>query len=164
GKRNAQVKKNWLISITGSLLWVLLPCLIIGLILGQPVWALVIGLTLYLAYTLWQTQRLKAWLNQRPGEPPPEARGPWGAVFRSGKRNAQVKKNWLISITGSLLWVLLPCLIIGLILGQPVWALVIGLTLYLAYTLWQTQRLKAWLNQRPGEPPPEARGPWGAVF
>src|SRR5690606_28698398 len=48
---------------------------------GQPVWALVIGLTLYLAYTLWQTQRLKAWLNQRPGEPPPEARGPWGAVF-----------------------------------------------------------------------------------
>ena len=75
-----------------------------------------------------------------------------------------MKKNWLISITGSLLWVLLPCLIIGLILGQPVWALVIGLTLYLAYTLWQTQRLKAWLNQRPGEPPPEARGPWGAVF
>ena len=75
-----------------------------------------------------------------------------------------MKKNWLISITGSLLWVLLPCLIIGLILGQPVWALVIGLTLYLAYTLWQTQRLQAWLNQRPGEPPPEARGPWGAVF
>lgn len=75
-----------------------------------------------------------------------------------------MKTNWLISITGGLLWVLVPCLIAGLILGQPAWALVTGLALYLAYTLWQARRLQSWLNESSGEPPPEARGPWGAVF
>src|SRR5690606_40258625 len=72
GKRNAQVKTNWLISITGGLLSVLGPCLIAGLILGQPAWALVTGLALYLAYTLWQARRLQSWLNESSGEPPPE--------------------------------------------------------------------------------------------
>lgn len=75
-----------------------------------------------------------------------------------------MKTNWLISITGGLLWVLVPCLIAGLILGQPAWALVTGLALYLAYTLWQARRLQSWLNESSGEPPPEARGAWGLVF
>lgn len=75
-----------------------------------------------------------------------------------------MKTNWLISITGGLLWVLVPCLIAGLILGQPAWALVTGLALYLAYTLWQARRLQSWLNASSGEPPPEAGGAWGLVF
>ena len=75
-----------------------------------------------------------------------------------------MKTNWLISITGGLLWVLVPCLIAGLILGQPDWALATGLAMYLAYTLWQARRLQSWLNESSGEPPPEARGAWGLVF
>ena len=64
-----------------KLVWLLLGCLLIGWLTGQTAWALVAGLALYLFYTLWQTQRLQRWLQTRPGDPPPEARGLWGLIF-----------------------------------------------------------------------------------
>lgn len=75
-----------------------------------------------------------------------------------------MNRNRFTAMIGRLFWLLLCCLLIGLILGQTAWALVVGLSLYLGHTLWQTQRLQHWLRTRPGEPPPEARGLWGMIF
>ena len=75
-----------------------------------------------------------------------------------------MSRNWFTAIISRLFWLLLACLIVGLALGQPAWALVVGLGIYLLHTLWQTRRLQHWLRTRPGEPPPEARGLWGSIF
>lgn len=77
------MRKNWLTSTVTKLFWLLSICLIIGLTLGEPAWALVAGLSIGFGHTLWQMQRLQYWLYNRPGEPPPEARGTWGAIFDS---------------------------------------------------------------------------------
>lgn len=77
------MRQNWFTSIIGRLFWLLSACLIIGLAVGQPVWALVAGLAVYLGHTLWQMQRLQHWLHHRPGEAPPEAGGLWGSIFDS---------------------------------------------------------------------------------
>src|SRR5690606_38914098 len=55
--------------------------LLIGLLVGQPAWALVIGLAIYLGWMLRQLQRFQHWLQTHPGEPPPEASGIWGEIF-----------------------------------------------------------------------------------
>ena len=75
-----------------------------------------------------------------------------------------MNRNWFMAIIIKLVWLLLGCLLIGWLTGQTAWALVAGLALYLFYTLWQTQRLQRWLQTRPGDPPPEARGLWGLIF
>ena len=75
-----------------------------------------------------------------------------------------MKTNWFTAILGRLFWLLAICVAVGWAVGQPAWALVIGLGAYLAHTLRQTQRLQNWLHTRPGEPPPEARGLWGNIF
>lgn len=77
------MRNNWFASIVGRLFWLLSICLIIGLTVGQPAWALVAGLSVYLSHTLWQMQRLQNWLHHRPGEAPPEARGLWGSILDS---------------------------------------------------------------------------------
>ncbi|PRB82715.1 phosphate regulon sensor histidine kinase PhoR [Pseudomonas sp. MYb185] len=72
--------------------------------------------------------------------------------------------NWFRVIIGRLFWLLLACLLAGLALGQPAWALVIGLSGYLGWTLYQMQRFQHWLHNRPGDPPPETTGMWGEIF
>ena len=57
-------------------------CLLLGLITGEYAWALVIGLSGYLAWTLRQLLRLQRWLRRSdPDEPPPDSAGIWGDVF-----------------------------------------------------------------------------------
>ena len=58
-------------------------CLLVGLITDQYAWALVVGLTLYLAWHLKQLLRLHNWLRTRKtnDEAPPEGHGLWGEVF-----------------------------------------------------------------------------------
>jgi len=75
-----------------------------------------------------------------------------------------VENNWFRAISGRLFWLLLGCLLIGLLVGQPAWALVIGLAIYLGWMLRQLQRFQHWLQTHPGEPPPEASGIWGEIF
>lgn len=60
-------------------------CLLVGLITDQYAWALVVGLTLYLAWHLKQLLRLHNWLRTRKtnDEAPPEGHGLWGEVFDS---------------------------------------------------------------------------------
>lgn len=77
------MNRNWFSAVVGKLFWLLLLCITVGLIVGQTAWALVIGLSVYLIYTLWQARRLQRWLESRPGEPPPEASGIWGTIFDS---------------------------------------------------------------------------------
>lgn len=73
-------------------------------------------------------------------------------------------KNGFRAITGKLFWLLLICLLIGLAIGQPAWALVIGLGGYLMWMLLQLRRFQHWLRADPGAPPPEAPGLWGDIF
>lgn len=77
------MRKNWFTSTVTRLFWLLSICLILGLAIGEPAWALVVGLSLGFSLTLWQMQRLQHWLHNRHGEPPPEAGGAWGAIFDS---------------------------------------------------------------------------------
>ena len=77
------MRKHGFTSIFGRLFWLLAACLVIGLAIGQPAWALVVGLGICFGHSLWQMQRLQRWLHNRPGEPPPEASGLWGSIFDS---------------------------------------------------------------------------------
>ena len=57
-------------------------CLLLGLISGEYAWALVLGLSGYLIWTLRQLLRLQRWLHRSdPDEPPPDSAGIWGDVF-----------------------------------------------------------------------------------
>ncbi|SDS97876.1 PAS/PAC sensor signal transduction histidine kinase [Halopseudomonas litoralis] len=75
-----------------------------------------------------------------------------------------MEKNWFRAITGKLFWLLMICLLIGLVVGQPAWALAIGLSGYLIWMLRQLQRFQLWLQAHPSDPPPEAPGLWGEIF
>lgn len=75
-----------------------------------------------------------------------------------------MEKNWYRAITGKLFWLLLICLLIGLAVGQPAWALVIGLGGYMMWMLLQLRRFQMWLRTHPSDPPPEAPGLWGEIF
>lgn len=69
--------------VLGQLLLLVLVCLLVGWIVGQPAWVLVVGLGCYLAWTLRQMSRFYYWLSSHPNDPPPEARGIWGEIFDS---------------------------------------------------------------------------------
>ena len=69
--------------VLGQLLLLVLVCLLVGWIVGQPAWVLVVGLGCYLAWTLRQMSRFYHWLSSHPNDPPPEARGIWGEIFDS---------------------------------------------------------------------------------
>tara|TARA_R110002051_G_scaffold17586_2_gene51312 strand:+ start:168519 stop:169823 length:1305 start_codon:yes stop_codon:yes gene_type:complete len=79
----ASVRTNWLGGVTYRLFWILLPCLVLGLVFGQVAWALVVGLSAYLAWNLRQMLRFHHWLIHRPNEAPPETKGVWGDIFDS---------------------------------------------------------------------------------
>ena len=75
-----------------------------------------------------------------------------------------METNWFRAITGRLFWLLLACLLVGWALGEPAWALVLGLAGYLGWMLRQLQRFQHWLQTRPSDPPPETAGMWGEIF
>ena len=75
--------KNSFSRVLGQVLLLVLICLLLGWIVGQPAWALVIGLGGYLVWTLRQMARFSDWLSAHANDPPPEARGVWGEIFDS---------------------------------------------------------------------------------
>tara|TARA_R110000796_G_scaffold4300_2_gene16660 strand:- start:107691 stop:108995 length:1305 start_codon:yes stop_codon:yes gene_type:complete len=79
----ASVKTNWLGGVIYRLFWILLPCLVIGLVFDQVAWALVLGLSAYLVWNLRQMLRFHHWLIHQPNEAPPETKGVWGDIFDS---------------------------------------------------------------------------------
>ena len=56
-------------------------CLLFGLITGYLAWTMVIGLSAYSIWILWQIYRLDHWLLKRKPGLPPDADGVWGNVF-----------------------------------------------------------------------------------
>ncbi len=74
---------NWFTAVLNRLFWLMLLCLVAGLILDAVAWTLVAGLTLYLFWILRQMFRFHHWLRTRPNDPPPEAKGVWGEIFDS---------------------------------------------------------------------------------
>ncbi|WP_373184579.1 phosphate regulon sensor histidine kinase PhoR [Halopseudomonas sp.] len=70
-------------SVFKGLFWLLLACALAGLLVGQLAWALVGGLSLYLAWHLRQMARLQQWLSNHQNDPPPDTRGVWGDIFDS---------------------------------------------------------------------------------
>ncbi|MET1076767.1 MAG: phosphate regulon sensor histidine kinase PhoR [Pseudomonas sp.] len=78
------MNQNWRGTVVRHLLVLVTGCLLLGLISGYYAWALVLGLALYLGWTLRQLLRLHQWLKQhQPEEPPPDGHGLWGEVFDS---------------------------------------------------------------------------------
>lgn len=71
---------------------------LVGWGLGQITLTLLIGVTLYLAWTLHQLHRLLQWLsNPMPDAAPPESSGLWGdlfdALYRQQKRHEQSRQH-----------------------------------------------------------------------
>ncbi len=56
-------------------------CGIVGLLIGHPLPALIIGCLLYIFYILRHLQQLVLWLNTQQLEDIPDASGMWGQVF-----------------------------------------------------------------------------------
>jgi two-component system phosphate regulon sensor histidine kinase PhoR len=79
------LNQNWRAALIRHYLLLIAACLLVGLITDQYAWALVVGLTLYLAWHLKQLLRLHNWLRTRKtnDEAPPEGHGLWGEVFDS---------------------------------------------------------------------------------
>ncbi|KRW61229.1 phosphate regulon sensor histidine kinase PhoR [Pseudomonas sp. TTU2014-080ASC] len=79
------MNQNWRAALIRHYLLLIAACLLVGLITDQYAWALVVGLTLYLAWHLKQLLRLHNWLRTRKtnDEAPPEGHGLWGEVFDS---------------------------------------------------------------------------------
>ncbi|MCQ4302504.1 PAS domain-containing sensor histidine kinase [Stutzerimonas frequens] len=76
-----------------------------------------------------------------------------------------MNQDWQGALVRRLLLLLGGCLLLGLITGEYAWALVIGLSGYLVWTLRQLLRLQRWLRRSdPDEPPPDSAGIWGDVF
>lgn len=65
-----------------SLFWALASLIIIGLLIGQLAWVLVIGLFAYLVWTIVQSVRLHRWLYSKHDEQGiPQSYGLWGDLF-----------------------------------------------------------------------------------
>ena len=76
-----------------------------------------------------------------------------------------MNQDWQGALVRQLLVLLVVCLLIGLITGEYAWALVVGLTGYLGWTLHQMRRLQQWLKRSEhDEPPPDGHGLWGDIF
>jgi len=81
-----------------SLLWVFLAVLIIGLIIDQLVWSLLLFFAAYSAWAIWQSLRLHNWLYSPDANPKvPESYGLWGDLFDglhlSQKQNKKARKR-----------------------------------------------------------------------
>ncbi len=73
--------------------------------------------------------------------------------------------DWRGAVVRRLLLMVVASLLLGLLTDEYAWSLVVGLALYLGWTLVQLLRLHKWLtNHQPEEPPPDGYGIWGEVF
>lgn len=85
---NAEVKRLLLILAIAS---------IIGLLVDQLAWALVVAFVWYIGWHLWQMMRLSIWLQGKRKSQPPESTGLWGEVFDAiyhlQRRQKREKKN-----------------------------------------------------------------------
>ncbi|MBA1275004.1 phosphate regulon sensor histidine kinase PhoR [Stutzerimonas azotifigens] len=73
--------------------------------------------------------------------------------------------DWRGAVVRRLLLMVVASLLLGLLTDQYAWSLVVGLALYLGWTLVQLLRLHTWLkDHQPEEPPPDGYGIWGEVF
>jgi two-component system, OmpR family, phosphate regulon sensor histidine kinase PhoR len=78
------VNQDWQGAIVRRLLLIVAGCLLVGLITGEYAWALVVGLSAYVGWTLRQIHRLLLWLrNDQADQPPPDSHGVWGEIFDS---------------------------------------------------------------------------------
>jgi len=78
------LNQDWQGALVRRLLLLLGGCLLLGLLTGEYAWALVLGLTGYLIWTLRQLLRLQRWLRRAdPDEAPPDSAGIWGDIFDS---------------------------------------------------------------------------------
>lgn len=76
-----------------------------------------------------------------------------------------MNQDWQGALARRLLLILAGCLLVGLVTGEYAWALVIGLTGYLGWTLRQIRRLLLWLkSDQTDQPPPDSHGIWGEIF
>ena len=70
---------------------------IIGLLVDQLAWTLVLFASWYIGWSLWQMLRLNIWLTGNRKRQPPEATGLWGEVFDAiyhlQRRQKREKKN-----------------------------------------------------------------------
>lgn len=77
------MRRYWLGSVFKVLFWLLLACALLGLLIDQVAWALVVGLSAYLGWHLRQMARFQQWLSSHQGDQPPETGGLWGEIFDS---------------------------------------------------------------------------------
>jgi two-component system phosphate regulon sensor histidine kinase PhoR len=70
---------------------------IIGMLIDQLAWTLVLFAFWYIGWCLWQMLRLNIWLNGSRKSQPPEATGLWGdvfdAIYHLQRRQKREKKN-----------------------------------------------------------------------
>ncbi|HHC72163.1 MAG TPA: phosphate regulon sensor histidine kinase PhoR [Thiotrichales bacterium] len=83
---------------TWRLAGVLAGSLFAGILVGQPVWGLLLGVGAYFGWHLWNVALLDAWLRgERSGRQMPDPGGIWGEVFLRiralQKRNRKRKKK-----------------------------------------------------------------------
>jgi two-component system phosphate regulon sensor histidine kinase PhoR len=78
------VNHNWRGAVIRHLSLLLAGSLLLGLFSGHYAWALVLGLGLYLGWTLRQLVRLQRWLQRSEADAqPPTSHGMWAEVFDS---------------------------------------------------------------------------------
>lgn len=72
-------------------------CALIGWLVGDVLWCLVIGCVLYGIFLLRQMQRFYLWLSQYNDRPPPSSSGIWGdifdAIYRMRKQQAAQQQH-----------------------------------------------------------------------
>jgi two-component system phosphate regulon sensor histidine kinase PhoR len=69
---------------------------------------------------------------------------------------------WQVS-AGRFVVLLATALIVGLLVGQPLYALLVALFGYALWSLVNLYRLQSWLRSRRRRPPPEERGVWSDI-
>ena len=81
-----------------SIAWAFVLCLLVGVLVGEVAWVLVLALSVYLVWTVRQAVRLHRWLFQQGGSNEiPESIGLWGDLFdglyQEQQQNLQSQKH-----------------------------------------------------------------------
>ena len=71
------------------LLIILITGALVGLVIGELAWTLVITLLVVLLWNLFYQHKLLRWLQKGRNSPPPEARGVWGEIYHLLHRRQQ---------------------------------------------------------------------------
>jgi len=69
---------------------------------------------------------------------------------------------WQVSV-GRFILLLASAIVIGLLLHEPLYALLVALLGYSVWTLVSLYQLQSWLRSRRRKPPPEDRGVWSDI-